>query len=207
MRVHQSAWADWATAFSKVSKNLNDACELPTDDPLRTKHTLQAAKWYSALPQLILREPSRSPEASVKIIKLRLHQFLTGNYTDLVGHWVKDVRKQRARIRRPRSETSYQRVKRAVDLILRGDIARGLRLTDSHGVAPHDDSAVHTQMRDKHPLPIGPTLWPDLPEGWVGKAAEVDLSMLLKRVAREADDRAGPPQSKRPLHSGARIGV
>ena len=68
LRVPQSAWADWATAFSKVSNDLINACELPTDDPMRTKRILQAAKWYSALPQLILREPSRSPDADVKIV-------------------------------------------------------------------------------------------------------------------------------------------
>jgi hypothetical protein len=49
---------------------------------------------------------------------LRLHQFLTGKYTDLIRHWFKDVHKQRQRRRRLRGETSLQRVKRAVDLIL-----------------------------------------------------------------------------------------
>ena len=191
LRVPQGAWEDWATAFSKVAKNLNDACELPASDPMRPRHILLAAKWYSAFPQLILREPSRGPEADVRLIKLRLHQFLTGNYADLIGHWVKDVRKQRKRSRRPQGETSVQRVRRAADLVLCGDIARGLRLVDSHGIAPHDDEAVQAQMKEKHPIPEEPTDWPVLPEDWAKTAAEVDLSNVLRRVTREADVRTG----------------
>ena len=190
LRIPQATWQDWAASFSKVSRNLLDACNLPADEPMRGKHILQAAKWYSALPQLILRQPGRNLEADTKIIKLRLHQFLTGNYSDLIQHWVKDVRKQRTRRRRLQGETSLQRVKRAIDLILRGDIARGLRLTDSHGIAP-EDAAVHAQMKEKHPVPEGPTVWPVLPADWIRAAAEVDVTELLRRVTREADVRTG----------------
>ena len=191
LRVPQGAWVDWAAAFSKATKNLIDACELPASDPMRPRHILQAAKWYSALPQLILREPSRNPEADARIIKLRLHQFLTGNYADLIGHWFKDVRKQRARTRRSQGETSVQRVRRAVDLVLCGDIARGLRLIDSNGIAPQDDEAVQAQMKEKHPVPEVPPDWPFLPEGWTKTASEVDLANVLRRVTREADVRTG----------------
>ena len=39
----------------------------------------------------ILRSPGRGSEKDTRIIKLRLHQFVSGNFKGLVGHWAQDV--------------------------------------------------------------------------------------------------------------------
>ena len=126
-RLPLFAVEEWAQAYSRVAKDLLDACDLPVGDPRRRAEIARAAKWYSALPQLILREPGRSHAKNTHIIKLRLRQFLGGNFKPLVHHWFLDARKQHGRARKPRKDSHEDRIKRAVSEILSGDISRGLR--------------------------------------------------------------------------------
>ena len=101
---------------------------------------------------------------SIKIVNFRLRQFPSGNYRDLLTHWFKDVKKERARAKRSLTESSEKLLARAVNLILCGNIGRGLRLIDSNGVSPQEDPQVREQMREKHPSPKEPVEWPELPE-------------------------------------------
>ena len=78
LRVPSSVAEDWARGYYVVTSTLVAACDLPVSDPSRREHILRAAKWYCGLPQLFLRQPGRSAEKNVNIIKLRLYQFLTG---------------------------------------------------------------------------------------------------------------------------------
>ena len=203
LRVPSSVAEDWARVYYVVTSTLIEACDLPVSDPSRREHILRAAKWYCGLPQLFLRQPGRSAEKNVNIIKLRLHQFLTGNYSDLVSHWYKDVVKQRARSRSHRAESSEQRVKRASDLILSGEIGRGLRIIDSNGCAPHDDVRVQEQMKQKHPTPNPTAVWPELPDGWAACAVESiseDFVEVLKSAVRKADFRKGVGPRRANVH-------
>ena len=72
-----------------------------------------------------------------------------------------------SKVSRRRVETSEKLLARAVDLILCGDIGRGLRLIDSNGVSPQDDPQVRKQMLDKHPSLKEPIDWPELPPNWI----------------------------------------
>ena len=194
LRVPLSLAEDWARVYYTIANTLILACDLPKSDPLRREHILRAAKWYCCLSQLFLRQPGRTTEKNIHIIKLRCHQFLTGDFRALVCHWYNDVLKQRARTRRHRSETFEQRAKRATDLILSGEISRGLRVIDSHGCAPYDDPGVQNQMKDKHPVPDPSSVWPELPEGWASVALEDmadDFSEALRSAAKKADWRKG----------------
>ena len=76
---------DWARAFSRVCKTLITALELP-EAPDKNAKVMRAAKWYSAFPQVILRQPGRVGPKNLHILQLRLHQFLNGNYKSLISH-------------------------------------------------------------------------------------------------------------------------
>ena len=78
-----------------MTKRFIQACELPSNDPLRRSQILRSLKWY--ITQVIFRKPNRDKDRSVKIVNFRLlRQFLSGNYRDLLTHWFKDVKKERA---------------------------------------------------------------------------------------------------------------
>ena len=88
-----------------------------------------------------------------------------------------------------------------MDLILCGNIGRGLRLIDSNGVSPQEDPQVREQMREKHPSPKEPVEWPELPEFWIQIARDkMDLRKQLERVLNDADPNPG---LKRVLDLGA----
>ena len=79
-----------------------------------------------------------------------------------------------------------------MNLILCGNIGRGLRLIDSNGVSPQEDPQVREQMREKHPSPKEPVEWPELPEFWIQIARDkMDLRKPLERVLNDADPKAG----------------
>ena len=199
LHVPSGAAEDWARALGRVTKSLMGACDLPLADPTRRAEINLASKWYSGLPQIILRSPGRGHLKDTKIIKLRLHQFLNGNFKVVVQHWVQDVQRQHARTRKPRNDTIEARTARAVKDILGGDISRGLRITDGHGCAPLDDPAIRQQMKDKHPpAPVG-AIWPVLPEEWI-EELDMDLSNL-KKIVHETDPKTGVgPRCLRPDH-------
>ena len=123
-----SASEDWARAYSFVCKNLMDANLLPSSDPTRHQRIIRWSLWFSGLPQIILRTSGRGPMKDTTIIKMRLHQLLNGNFKALLTHWARYGLKHRARIRKPRKDTSDARTSRAVNDILSGDVSRGLRL-------------------------------------------------------------------------------
>ena len=199
LHVPSGAAEDWARTFANVTKDLLDACALPLADPSRRAKIILASKWYGILPQIILRSPGRGPEKDTKIIKLRLHQFVSGNFKSLVGHWAKDVQKQHARSRKPRNDTIEARTTRAVKDILDGDISRGLRITDGHGCTPLDDPAIRQQMKDKHPAPAEEVAWPPIPEAWI-ESVDMDLS-YLEKIIHETDPKTGVgPRCLRPDH-------
>jgi len=79
LRIPPSVAEDWARVYSRASKDLADAIELSDDDPTKDIQLARAAKWYSVLPQMILREPGRMGHKDIHILQLRLHQFLNGN--------------------------------------------------------------------------------------------------------------------------------
>jgi hypothetical protein len=125
-------------------------------------------------------------------VNVSLRQFLTGNFRDLLSHWFKDVQKERARVRRRQVGSSEKLLGQAVDLILCGNIGRGLRLIDSNGIAPQGNLEVREQMKRKHPIPIKPLEWPELPPDWIQLAREnIDLRKHLERVLNDADPKAG----------------
>ena len=86
LHVPSGAAEDWARAFGCVTKNLIDACALPLEDPTRRAEIVLASKWYSGLPQIILRLLGHGHIKDTKIIKLRLHTFLNGNFKVVVQH-------------------------------------------------------------------------------------------------------------------------
>ena len=95
-RIPTSAIEDWARAYSLVAQVLLDACELEPLDPSYRISVIRAAKWYSCLPQLILRQPGKGTRDG-RILLSRLHQILTGNFKPFVVHWYLDSMKQRAK--------------------------------------------------------------------------------------------------------------
>jgi hypothetical protein len=175
LHVPSGAAEDWARAFGRVTKDLVDACALPLADPTRRGEIVLASKWYSGLPQIILRSPGRGHIKDTKIVKLRLHQFINGNFKVLVQHWVHDVQKQHARTRKPRNDTIEARTARAVKDIFGGDISRGLRIT---AVLP----STPNQAADEGQAPCNS--WSNLaviPEEWIG---ELDMNLSgLKKIA------------------------
>jgi hypothetical protein len=170
--VPPSLCEEYASAYASVAKRLIQACELPLNDPLRRIQILRSLKWYSVFPQIIFRHPSRDKRRNTQIISVRLHQFLTGNFQVLLSHWFTDVQKERARVRRRRVKSSKELLSQAVDLILGGDIGRGLRLIDSNGISSHEDPQVRGQMLKKHPTPDKQLEWPELPQEWIQLARE-----------------------------------
>ena len=190
--VSPSSCEEWASAYALAAKQLIQACERPSNDPLRRIQILRSVKWYCILPQVIFRNPNRDKERNIQIVNFRLRQFLSGNFRDLLGHWFKDVHKERLRARRQRAESSEKLLARAVNLILCGDIGRGLRLIDSNGVSSQEDPQVREQMRKKHPSPDKSMEWPDLPQDWIQVARDkIDFGKPLERVLNDADPKAG----------------
>ena len=133
--VAPSSCEEWASVYASVTKRLIQACELSSNDPLRRTQILRSLKWYSVITQVIFRSPNRDKDRNIQIVNFRLRQFLSGNYRDLLTQWFKDVKKERARVRRRLIEYSEQLLARAVNLIYVA-IGRGLRLIDSNGVSP-----------------------------------------------------------------------
>ena len=129
--VATSSCEEWASVYASVTKRFIQACELPSNDPLRRSQILLSLIWYSVITQVIFRKPNRDKDRSIKIVNFRLRQFLSGNYRDLLKHWYKDVKKERARAKRSLTESSEKLLARAVKC---GNIGRGLRLIDSNAM-------------------------------------------------------------------------
>ena len=191
-RVPFEAMEDWARAYSFVAQMLLDACKLLPSDPLYRVTMIRAAKWYSCLPQLILRQPGKGARDG-KIVQTRLHELHTCNYKSLVAHWYTDVTRQRTNKRAPPAEKPEKILKSGVDKVLSGDVGRGLRRLESHGCAPCDNAAIRDQMKDKHPAPPTPVTWPELPDGW-STSINIDLSKALRSECHDAgpDTGVGP---------------
>ena len=188
-RVPFEAMEDWARAYSLVAQMLLDACKLLPSDPLYRVTMIRAAKWYSCLTQLILRQPGKGARDG-KIVQTRLQELHTGNYKSLVAHWYTDVMRQRINTRAPPAEKPEKILKIGVDKILSGDVGRGLRRLESHGCAPCDNAAIRDQMKDKHPAPLTPVTWPELPDGWA-TSINIDLSKTLRSECHDADPDTG----------------
>ena len=67
-------------------------------------------------------EPNRDKDRNIQIINFRLQQYLSSNYCDLLSHWFKDVKKERAKVKRRLIESSEKLLARAVNLILCGNM-------------------------------------------------------------------------------------
>ena len=173
-RVPIGAMEDWARAYSFAAQMLLDACKLLPSNPLYRVTMTRAAKWYSFLPQLILRQPGKGARDG-KIVQTRLHELHTCNYKSLVVHWYTSVMRQRINKRAPPAKKTEKILKSAVDKILSGDVGRGLRRLESHGCAPCDNAAIRVQMKDKRPAPLTPVTWPVLPDGR-STSINIDLS-------------------------------
>ena len=105
LTIPNSAIEDWARVFSRVSHSLIDAVKLSFGTLGRKSAIARASKLYFILPQAILRHPGRSYLQNSNIVRLRLDQFLRGDFNVLLNHWAKDVLKERRRIRKPRNDS------------------------------------------------------------------------------------------------------
>ncbi len=90
--------------------------------------------------------------------------------------------------RKRQADTEESRRKRAVDLIYKHNIGKGINILEGFGRADPDDPAIRQQMLDKHPAPAAEDPlaedWPELPEHWFGIAQEsVSSDAMLTRIA------------------------
>ena len=191
LTIPNSAIEDWARVFSRVSHSLIDAVKLPLGTLGRKSAIARASKLYFILPQAILRHPGRSYLQNSNIVRLRLDQFLRGDFNVLLNHWAKDVLKERRRIRKPRNDSEEKQIGRASGLITSGSISRGLRIIEGSGCAPTDDPTIRAQMITKHPRANNDTVWPLLPSEWILAAADHINLTGVEKIIRETDPHTG----------------
>jgi hypothetical protein len=56
--VAPSSCEEWASVYASVTKRFIQACELPSNDPLRRSQILRSLKWYSVINKVIFVKPN-----------------------------------------------------------------------------------------------------------------------------------------------------
>ena len=94
----------WARVFARVSQGPIDAIDYSGPD--RDEKTGTAARWYLGLPQLMLRDNSRSAARRNAAIKGRLIAFLSCDFKVLTQLWRNGFDKAASRDHTPRQRAS-----------------------------------------------------------------------------------------------------
>ena len=173
----------WARVYSRSAKLLIDAAQSAQEH--RDKKLATAIRWYTALPQLILRDTGRKSSRKLHILESRMDHFLAGRLSITLRQWRGDLAKLHKRTPHHRKEADP--VKRAINLIYDGFISRATRLVEGFGHTSCDNPAIRDQMLSKHPQII-PT-WDTVHPREDGKDV-IDLSHLHD-VIRELDPKVG----------------
>lgn len=177
----------WACANVDVLDRI--ATAQATHDPALLD---QALKWQLCLADVLLRRPPRSTRGAGRAtgeIEARFKAWGTGERTALLKRWANDrakiwLQRQRAADRLGEDEDALadRGIARALKLIHEGEIARGLRMLHSNGVATVTPEVI-AQLQLKHPPRARPL--PDDP-GIAAPRLSVHLGQVFAHLPRRA---------------------
>ena len=123
--IHASLQEKFARFHYRITHALLGA--LADTGPERGRLLGTAVRWYTGMPQILLRKRSD--------IGPRLQLFLAGKYDILINDLARDAEKEAAKRRPSKPDTPQQRLNQCLGLFEKGHLRRGLRMLEGLGRA------------------------------------------------------------------------
>jgi hypothetical protein len=162
--IWKSCQIGWAEAFGGACEEVNRAMLLPHPDDPRNQLALERRiKWKFVLPALLLRKPPSTDGVKARdleaLVKHRLRLHAEGAFDLLIAEYEADcVRAEALRQRtdnRNGDAKDVARLRRACELLSRGQFGRARKYLQSYGLGDHYDELILEQMKTKHPARKG----------------------------------------------------